>query len=203
MKYYTADPHFGHDNIIRLCDRPFGSGGAMNDEMILCWNNRVTENDEVFVVGDFTLGNYEMALKYLNRLKGKIFIVPSIGHDKRWVRQTRLREKQGHQKIKVKILDTIHRMKDEGQTLVLCHYPMLTWENSFHGSIHLHGHEHGRQGIIGWSGDYAEASQAAFRVDVGVDLWDFQPITLEEIMRKVRRMGFAPKELPVPPKGNA
>lgn len=203
MKYYTADPHYGHNNIIRLCDRPFGSGDVMNNEMILRLNKRVTEEDEVFIIGDITLGNYEMAHKYLSRLKGKIFIVPSIGHDKRWVHQFRRREKQGHQKTKFTILENIHRVKDNGYTLVLCHYPLLTWENSFHGSIHLHGHEHGRQGIMGWSSDYAEADQAGFRVDVGVDLWDFRPVTLEEIMQKARRMGFAPKELPIHSKGKA
>lgn len=170
----------------------------MNEEMVLRWNNRVTDRDEVFIIGDFTLGNYEMARVWLDRLNGKIFVVPSIGHDRKWVRQYNLEQKQDHQKIKIKMLSPIHRLKDEGHTLILCHYPLLTWENSFHGAIHLHGHEHGRQGVMGWSGDYAEASEPAFRVDVGVDNWDFRPITLEEIMRKARRMGFAPEELPSP-----
>ncbi|KKK65886.1 hypothetical protein LCGC14_2969670, partial [marine sediment metagenome] len=52
--------------------------------------------------------------------------------------------------------------------------------------------------IMGWAGDSKEAHKPAFRVDVGVDLWNFQPITLEEIMRKARRKGFALKEMPSP-----
>ena len=194
MKYYTADPHFGHNNIIKLCDRPFGSGHAMNEQMVLRWNNMVRGNDEVFIIGDFTLGNAEFAKEFLGRLNGQIFMVPSIGHDKKWVRGWRLRHDKDFLKSKFKMLSPIHRVKDAGHTLILCHYPLVTWENSFHGSIHLHGHEHGRQGIMGWAGDFAEAQEPAFRVDVGVDIWNFVPITLEQIMRKARSMGFARKE---------
>ena len=52
MIFFTADTHFGHANIIRLCDRPFGNIGAMNESLISAWNDRVSGNDTVYVVGD-------------------------------------------------------------------------------------------------------------------------------------------------------
>jgi len=154
------------------------------------WNSKVTERDEVFIIGDFTFGNYESAQNYFGRLAGRIYIIPSIGHDRKWVRQCLQNNEQDRLQGKVRILGNIHKVKDDGRTLILCHYPLLTWEKSFHGAIHLHGHEHGREGRMGWSNDSDKADEPAFRVDVGVDLWDFEPITLDDILRKARRMGF-------------
>ena len=52
MYYYIADPHFGHENILKLCDRPYATIEEMNEAMIQRWNQRVTGNDTVFILGD-------------------------------------------------------------------------------------------------------------------------------------------------------
>ena len=36
--YFTADQHFGHQNIIGYCDRPFHSVGEMNAVLVANWN---------------------------------------------------------------------------------------------------------------------------------------------------------------------
>ena len=43
------------------------------------------------------------------------------------------------------------------------------------GALNLHGHSHGRLAAL------------PRQVDVGVDLWGFRPITLEEIRAHLRR----------------
>ena len=70
MIYFTADTHFGHCNVIRFCDRPFASAEEMDEAMIQNWNDRVTGNDTVYILGDmfFRSTNAEEILK---RLKGK------------------------------------------------------------------------------------------------------------------------------------
>ena len=70
MIYFTADTHFGHYNVIRFCDRPFASAEEMDEAMIQNWNDRVTGNDTVYILGDmfFRSTNAEGILK---RLKGK------------------------------------------------------------------------------------------------------------------------------------
>ena len=30
MIFFTADTHFGHNNVIRFCDRPFSSAAEMD-----------------------------------------------------------------------------------------------------------------------------------------------------------------------------
>lgn len=52
MIYFTADTHFGHENVIRFCDRPFSSANEMDEAMIANWNARVKGDDTVYVLGD-------------------------------------------------------------------------------------------------------------------------------------------------------
>ena len=52
MTYYIADTHFGHENIIEMCNRPFSNIDEMNSVMINRWNKKVKGNDTIYVIGD-------------------------------------------------------------------------------------------------------------------------------------------------------
>ena len=56
----------------------------------------------------------------------------------------------------------------EGQRIFLRHDPVRDWSGD---AWHLHGHSHGTIGH----------DLATGRVDVGVDCWDFKPVSLEEL----------------------
>lgn len=47
MIFFTADTHFGHENILKLCNRPFSTVENMNETMIAAWNGRITGADTV------------------------------------------------------------------------------------------------------------------------------------------------------------
>ncbi len=70
MIYFTADTHFGHKNIIGSCARPFQNVEEMDEIMIARWNERVTANDKVYIMGDmfFRCQNPE---EILQRLRGR------------------------------------------------------------------------------------------------------------------------------------
>ena len=53
MNYYIADTHFGHENIMRHCNRPFTSVDEQDEILIKNWNNTVGKNDTVYIIGDF------------------------------------------------------------------------------------------------------------------------------------------------------
>ena len=69
MRYYIADLHNYDENIMVYEHRPFKNCEHMRNEMINRWNSIVTENDEVFLLGD--IGNPEI----ITQLHGKITIV--------------------------------------------------------------------------------------------------------------------------------
>ena len=58
----------------------------------------------------------------------------------------------------------------EGVRLVLCHYAFRTWRDMGRGAWNLHGHSHGR------------LKPLPRQADVGVDAWDFRPVTLAQII---------------------
>ena len=54
----------------------------------------------------------------------------------------------------------------------LCHYPMVTWNHSRRGTLQLFGHVHDN-----WAGTRNS-------INVGVDLWDFMPMRIEDIRKR-------------------
>ncbi len=55
MVYFTADLHFYHDKIIRHTQRPFHNAEEMNKALIKKWNYKISCDDEVYILGDFTM----------------------------------------------------------------------------------------------------------------------------------------------------
>lgn len=48
MDWFTADNHFYHKNIIKLCSRPFETLEDMRRALIDNWNTRVDKKDTVW-----------------------------------------------------------------------------------------------------------------------------------------------------------
>lgn len=54
MIYFTSDLHFGHRNVIRFDNRPFSSVEEMDAALIERWNQKVSNEDAVYVLGDLS-----------------------------------------------------------------------------------------------------------------------------------------------------
>lgn len=172
MFYYIADAHFGHENILRMCDRPFSSIDEMNEEMIAAWNKRVKGNDTVFILGDlfFRCADPEAVLC---RLKGKKRLI--IGnHDASWMNKVDL---QQH----FVSVDNFLEITDGVRAITLCHYPLLTWKHKLRTYM-VHGHIHNDT-----TSDFFPLIAARERVlNAGVDINGFQPVTFEEMQENNR-----------------
>ena len=68
MIYYIADNHFGHKNVIRFDNRPFADTVLMDEVLVHNWNERVTEDDTVYILGDCFWKNEDMFISRLSQV---------------------------------------------------------------------------------------------------------------------------------------
>lgn len=61
--------------INELCARPFSSVEEMNDALTERWNERVDDEDTVWVLGDFAMGPIRESLALTGRLKGRKYLI--------------------------------------------------------------------------------------------------------------------------------
>lgn len=81
MIYYIADMHFGHKNVLRFDNRPFADTDLMDEVLIHNWNERVTGEDIVYVLGDAFWKNEENSVKIIQRLNGHKHLIRG-NHDR-------------------------------------------------------------------------------------------------------------------------
>ena len=72
--FYIADTHFGHDNIRKLSNRPFATVEEMDRAIIDNWNSKVKNDDDVYILGDFTYKG-ESYKHYLKQLNGRKHLI--------------------------------------------------------------------------------------------------------------------------------
>ena len=82
-RFWTSDLHFGHANIIRYCNRPFGDVDEMNRSLIQRWNDVVGNDDEVWVLGDVAMGRIGDTLGLIRQLHGTKILLAG-NHDRCW-----------------------------------------------------------------------------------------------------------------------
>ena len=163
--WFTSDLHIDHENIITFDQRKrFHTIKEMNAAIMDAWNSVVQDADEIYIIGDFILGNShpDRLINILENLRGKKHLIPG-NHDTN--NKLNLYSNSGLVVVEPKILNL--RI---GPGIVLCHFPIAVWQGCHRGSYMLHGHSHGRykgQGKI---------------LDVGIDTrLDFRPYNLEEV----------------------
>lgn len=81
MIYYIADMHFGHKNVLRFDKRPFADTDLMDEVLIHNWNEHVTDDDTVYVLGDAFWKNEENSVKIIQRLNGHKHLIRG-NHDR-------------------------------------------------------------------------------------------------------------------------
>lgn len=120
--YFTGCTHFGHENIIKLAQRPFKDAEHMNEELIERWNRTVSAKDTVYHLGDFAFRG-KPAHEYSKYLNGTIITIQGNHDPKNWG-------------------ELILNISIGKQKLVLCHYPLEEWEGFYRGAYHVHCHQH-------------------------------------------------------------
>ena len=81
MIYYIADMHFGHTNVLRFDNRPFSDTAQMDDTLIQNWNERVADDDTIYILGDAFWKNEENSIQIMERLRGHKHLIQG-NHDR-------------------------------------------------------------------------------------------------------------------------
>jgi len=174
---FTSDLHFGHLNVIKYCSRPFSTGEEMNETLIRNWNRAVSPSDTVYVIGDFALCRSTEAITIARRLNGtKVLVAGNHDH------AARKKYASGAGGGPFQAVYDLKEIQVDGQRIVMCHYPLMTWNKAHYGSWMLHGHCHGS----------LPEDPHSKRLDVGVDTHEFRPWTFTEVHAKMSSKTFRP-----------
>lgn len=195
-RIFTSDHHFGHSNILRHCavTRPYASVEEMEADYIERWNSVVSDTDEVWYLGDFSMTPTVLA-RVMPQLNGFKHLV--IGnHDRCFKGKPQQQEiylNNGFSSL------TPHlALEIGGLRAALCHFPyrakpehissdpevakrqrnyaaVSLEEGSLGEDFLVHGHVH----------QYWRARVGKFcrpELNVSVDAWGGNPVTEEQLL---------------------
>lgn len=172
--WFTSDTHFNHENIIQHSKRPFRDLEHMTEELVSRWNACVAPGDTIYHLGDFALSwgkkHAEIIDSLLARLNGNKWLIVGNHDRKEVVGNSRWAGVAHYHELKLN-LGGEHK-----QRIVMCHYPLRSWNQMHRGAWMLHGHCHGS----------LQGAQGKI-LDVGVDVHDFKPISLESVQETMEK----------------
>jgi len=162
--WITSDLHFGHKEIISRCKRYYRDTCEMDEGIINNWNSLIGPNDLTYVLGDVSFGTLRETVSILKQLNGKKILIEG-NNDRDLLVSSEFRDQ----------FENIHTYL-ETDDLVLFHYPISDWNNRLKGTIHFHGHLHGKpSGIKG-------------RIkDVSIDGNNMKPYNMVDLIREMRK----------------
>jgi len=157
--WFTADTHFGHSNIIKYCKRPFRNVDVMDAVLVNNWNSRIKPHDIVIFLGDFAYKDKKKVTEYLEALHGHITFIKG-NHD-------------NNNSLETRIIDLVVEMN--GKKFYCVHDPANC---NLRYKYNLVGHVHDKWKI--------KRKQKTILINVGVDVWNFAPVNISEILKLLK-----------------
>jgi calcineurin-like phosphoesterase family protein len=140
--FITSDLHFHHRAISEFCPEVRGRWDSrnepdkMNQDMIAMWNERVSPEDTVYILGDVAFGPSQGGIHCVSQLNGKLILIEG-NHDRKNLRDPVFR----------RLFAEVHKYLEidhSGHKIVMFHYPIFDHNQGWRGSIMCHGHRHGK-----------------------------------------------------------
>lgn len=132
-------------------------------------NAFVGHNDTLYHLGDFAWGSPRNIERFRCMINCRNIHLIYGNHDKV------IRKHEYLRALFNSVNDILTTKTPDGHKIVLCHYAMRTWHCSHHGAWHLYGHSHGNLPEIPWCMSF----------DVGVDVWQYQPVSLSRVKERM------------------
>ena len=174
--YLTSDLHFCHDKEFIYGPRGFKNIWDMNKAIVENWNSTVTEDDDVYVLGDLMLNNNEEGIKLIKSLRGRIHIV--TGNHDTYNRVARYRNTFNV----VMVHPYATELKYKKYKFYLSHYPTMTSnydDKGLYGLINLCGHVHTQNRFLDMDKGLIYHCE--------LDAHDMKPILIDDIIEDIKK----------------
>lgn len=172
MIWFTSDWHLHHANIIKYCDRPFKNTHFMNKVILEKYHQNIRENDQVYFLGDMTMwgpSHTDRFAPLMQSLPGIKHLI--LGNHDRF--KPFAYHKMGFTSVHTMLHKTFHHENLMfGQAdFFMAHDP--AWAN-IPETLWICGHVHEKWKTL--------KTDTCSIVNVGVDVWDFEPVSLEDVI---------------------
>lgn len=135
MNYFIADLHIGHENALKFDKRPFKTIKEHDNFIMEEWNKKITDEDDVYILGDISWLGIQETVEYFRKLKGKKHLIKG-NHDAKYLKNHEL------QRLFIEIVDYKEIYINNRIGLVLSHYPSPCFKNHYYDWYHFYGHVH-------------------------------------------------------------
>lgn len=195
--WFTSDTHYGHSNLVRGVTnwrnaegeipieqvRDFSSVEDMNELMVENINKNVAPSDWLIHLGDWSFGGYDKIQEFREQINCNNIVLILGNHDHHIQRDIPKFRKMFNHITHYEEL-RITRKNESNNTLILCHYPIISWNLMHHGSFMLHGHQH-----LKGEKKFGQGK----RMDIGMcGSEEFRPYHMEEIVDLLSHRQFEP-----------
>lgn len=185
-KLYISDLHFSHKNVIKYDNRPYFTVSEMNKDLIEKWNNKVKDDDTVYILGDISWDTVENTVDIFQQLKGNKILIKG-NHD-----TNKLCRVLKEQHLIESSYDYLE-INDNGKFVIMSHYFIPFWNGQFRNSIHLYGHVHNThqwniaESWLKEARALQDIPMNAFNVGCMMSWMEYEPKTLNEISMGYKR----------------
>ena len=163
--FVTGNQQFGRPNAIKKYKRPFNTVDEMNLALVDAWNSVVSDNDIVYVLGNFAWDpeTAEIALKELNgtivaiggeydKSISELVTISSISNDITYFDNS---------------IDVQHDAK-----MVFSYWPLSEWQ----------GKSKGYYSVIGYPDKKYKTNHKNKVINSSYDFWEYKPINVSEVV---------------------
>lgn len=170
--FLVSDWHLCHDQKFVWQERGFQSVDEMNEAIVERHNSLVSNEDDVYVLGDLMLNDNEKGMELFNQMNGNFHIIRG-NHDT----DSRIKLYEENPRVVEIVWSTEIRLGKN--KFILSHWPTLVANGEEkHGPRNLHGHTHQKENL---------SELGKFNYHVGMDSHNCYPVLLDTIIEDLKQ----------------
>lgn len=149
----------------------------MNQSLTDNWNSVVTPQDTVYILGDFAYKMQKRLSEYVEPLNGTKHLILG-NHDRLPMVE--------YERNFATVQPYLELELRPRTTIVLFHYPILSWNKKAHGSWHIYGHVHTAGQL---------PSIAHLRTwNASVEVNNYKPVSIDDLAKTMKTKSVDKKE---------